>query len=646
MRTRVILSLLKKEFLNIIRDRKSFLIMIMLPLLMFPLMVGIMSLTMNMFTKTDDVIKFGVNYEVGDDFTNYINENYEDHEFEIIYKDEEELKKLFDDQEITLYVIKDNNNYNLHFDANSTSNVASSALVESIYSDYQQKYIADTLDADGINYEEIKNGFAVNFVQESITDMGSLVPTIVAMVLTMIISSVSFSVAIDVTTSEKEKGTLETLLSLPITKSELITSKYITVFLLSALSGVLTYISLFGTLFFAKGTLEMLGVSSIGISPGVLLIYFIAIILLALLFSGLLLGVTIFSKTLKEAQNSLYPLELLVTFVSMLPMFGISASLKNAAIPFVNISLLFNNALSTNIDIGFVLVTFISSIIYAGLLIFIVSRIYNQEDILFNSKSMSAMVFKNGKTKREYFSPFASICMGVIIYCLALYFSILFLSSSPYLLLAIMPLTIILVVGFCVIIGNLDYVNSFKLKKFSIKKFFLLLIFYLGMYNIATFAMNELVSIFPSLQDSLEKISSVISYDNFYLTTLCVAILPAIAEELLFRGVMLTSFNKKYGKVAAVIISALIFGIYHMNIPQGIYAFILGIALGYVYLKSGSLFVPMILHFLNNFYAVLSGFIDSLNFEINTIGIIILLVSSVLMIISSLYFLRNKRKEN
>ena len=74
----------------------------------------------------------------------------------------------------------------------------------------------------------------------------------------------------------------------------------------------------------------------------VLGIYFVSIILLALLFSGLLLSVTIFSKNLKEAQNSLYPLELLVAFVSMLPMFGITGSLKSSLIPFVNIALLFN----------------------------------------------------------------------------------------------------------------------------------------------------------------------------------------------------------------------------------------------------------------------------------------------------------------
>ena len=178
----------------------------------------------------------------------------------------------------------------------------------------------------------------------------------------------------------------------------------------------------------------MLGVISIDINFRVLSIYFISIILISLLFSGLLLSVTIFSKNLKEAQNSLYPMELFVTFVSMLPMFGIKSSLKFALIPFVNISLLFNNALSSVIDPIFVLLTFASTICYSIILIFILSKIYNQEDILFNSKALNYLKFKNGKSKTTYFSILTSIFLAIIIYLLGVYFSLLLINSSKYVL--------------------------------------------------------------------------------------------------------------------------------------------------------------------------------------------------------------------
>lgn len=645
MRINVVLSLLKKEFLNIIRDRKSFIIMILLPLLMFPILVGFMSILLTVFTKVDDTIKFGVNYEVTEEFKNYAQDYSDKFNVEIVYDTEENLKEMFDNNDIGVYVIKNNNKYDIHYDSNNTGTVATSAIVQNMYDDYKELYIADILKEQGIDYEEVQKSFEVVFVQESVTEMGSLVPSMISMVLIMIISSVCFSVSIEVTTSEKEKGTLETLLSLPIKKMELITSKYITVFLLSALSGFLTYISLFGTLYFAGSTLEMLGVVGLDISFKVLAIYFVSIILLSLLFSGLLLSVTIFSKNLKEAQNSLYPLELLITFISLLPMFGISSSYKYSIIPFVNISLLFNNALSTNVDGIFVLLTFASTFIYAILLILLVSKIYNQEDVLFNTKSLFYLNFKGGKTKRECMSPFMSLVICVLIYLLAMYFSLMFATSNIYFLMAVMPLTIMMVVIVASLLMNIDMKECFKLKKFSIKKFVILLFFYVGVYVIATLVMNLMASLFPNLAEEYTGLMGTISFDNFWLSTLTIALMPAIAEEVLFRGIVLPAFNKKYGKVVAIVASALIFGIYHMNWIQGVYAFILGLALGYIFVKTGSIFVTMIFHFLNNFYAVLMNFVDALNFEINSISGSVILCVSILFIIVSVLLMERKRQK-
>lgn len=645
MRTNVVLSLLKKEFLNIIRDRKSFIIMILLPLLIFPLLIGLMSIMLTSFTKIDDVIKFGVNYEISDEFKTYVENYSEDYDIEIVYKTTEELQEMFDSDELGVFVIKNDNTYEIHFDENNTNFIASSMVVEDLYNDYKEEYIDDTLTNLGVDYDEIKKSFEITFIQESVTEMGSFIPSVISMALIMIISSVCFSVAIDVTTSEKEKGTLETILSLPIKKTELITSKFITVFLLSCMSGMLTYISLFGTLLLSGNTLALLGVNAITVEFDVLIIYLVAIVLISLLFSGLLLSVTIFSKNLKEAQNSLYPLELFVTFISMLPMFGVNASLKYAAVPFVNIALLFNNALSTNIDVWFVLLTFGSTIIYSILLILIVSKIYNQEDILFNTKSMSYLSFKNGKSKTICFSVLTSLGLAIIIYLLAMYFSIVFLNSSLYLLAAIMPITIGIVIFIAGIIANLDFKKSFKFNKFNAGKFFYSFMLYVGVYILANFILNLVSRVFPNIVTDYSVIESFLNFDNLFLAILVTAVLPACFEEILFRGVILNSFNKKYGAVTAVFVSALLFGIYHMNWLQGIFAFILGIMLGYSYIKTNSLFVPMILHFINNLIAVLMNYFEALNFYISSACGVYLVISSLVLVILAIYILELKQKD-
>lgn len=645
MRINVVLSLLKKEFLNIIRDRKSFIIMILLPLLMFPMLIGLMSIILTTFTSVDDTIKFGVNYKITDDFKSYVDEYAKDYNIDIIYEDSETLKEMFDNEEIGIYVLNDGNNYELHYDENSTTNVASSILVENIYYTYQEKYIKDTLANMDISYEDIKNTFNVTNVQESVTEMGSLIPSVISMVLVMIISSVCFSVAIDITTSEKEKGTLETLLSLPIKKTELITSKFITVFLLSAMSGVLTYISLFGTMYFAGNTLSMLGVTGITVSFDVLVVYLVSILLISLLFSGLLLSVTVFSKNLKEAQNSLYPLELFVTFISMLPMFGVSASLKYSIIPFVNISLLFNNALSSGIDWLFVLLTFGSTLVYSILLIMVISKLYNQEDVLFNTKSMTYLSFKNGKSKTVCFSVLTSLFLAVIIYLLAMYFSILFISSNNYILAAIMPITIGLVILIASLLVKLDYKKGFKLNKFKISKLLYAFILYVGTYILANLIVNVVCNIFPTIVKDYSVFEEFLNFDNLYLSLLVTALLPAVFEELLFRGVIFNSFHKKYNVITAVIVSALIFGIYHMNWIQGIFAFLLGLMLAYVYFKTNSLFVPIILHFINNAIAVLVNHFEFLNFDVPTPYLIYFIISAVVLVASGIWIFENKAKE-
>ena len=105
---------------------------------------------------------------------------------------------------------------------------------------------------------------------------------------------------------------------------------------------------------------------------------------------------------------------------------------------------------------------------------------------------------------------------------------------------------------------------------------------------------GEKVFHFPAMIENYSAYANLLTPDNLILSIIVIALLPAIFEELLFRGVIFNSFNKKWGPFIAAIVSALIFGIYHMNWIQGINAFILGLSFAYIYYKSDSLFVPII----------------------------------------------------
>jgi membrane protease YdiL (CAAX protease family) len=82
------------------------------------------------------------------------------------------------------------------------------------------------------------------------------------------------------------------------------------------------------------------------------------------------------------------------------------------------------------------------------------------------------------------------------------------------------------------------------------------------------------------------------------------AVVPAFVEEFLFRGLVLSNLLP-YGRTTAIFASALLFGVMHQNVEQLLYATVAGLVLGYLYVKTRSIWVCVLLHFVNNFTSVL-----------------------------------------
>jgi len=93
---------------------------------------------------------------------------------------------------------------------------------------------------------------------------------------------------------------------------------------------------------------------------------------------------------------------------------------------------------------------------------------------------------------------------------------------------------------------------------------------------------------------------------------LSVTVVSPIYEEIIFRVVLLAGMSKNMNQGIALVASALFFALVHMNVPQGINAFFLGLALGYIYLRTGSIYLSIFAHFVNNFLALSISSIFSL----------------------------------
>ena len=129
------------------------------------------------------------------------------------------------------------------------------------------------------------------------------------------------------------------------------------------------------------------------------------------------------------------------------------------------------------------------------------------------------------------------------------------------------------------------------------------------------FAISRLNQMFMSLisSDSLGAINELLGVGTrqmgiaeIILLFISTAIIPAIVEELMFRGIVLANLIP-YGRGMAIITSALLFGLMHKNPQQFFYATIMGVAIGLVYVMTRSIWICMITHFLNNGLAVLQA---------------------------------------
>lgn len=104
---------------------------------------------------------------------------------------------------------------------------------------------------------------------------------------------------------------------------------------------------------------------------------------------------------------------------------------------------------------------------------------------------------------------------------------------------------------------------------------------------------------FPAWFRSYHKTISNLS-TNQVLTVLYVLLIAPVSEELIFRGAILERFHAAFPFWAANCFQALLFGVYHMNVIQGLYAFALGLVLGLVRISAGTVMASMLMHILFN----------------------------------------------
>ena len=139
------------------------------------------------------------------------------------------------------------------------------------------------------------------------------------------------------------------------------------------------------------------------------------------------------------------------------------------------------------------------------------------------------------------------------------------------------------------------------------------------------------IPMFQAQLAAMKEGNAMIGGGSLHGVLLSAVIAAPIVEEVIFRGVVLGSFRKVFPDWVSIIVSALIFGIYHMNPVAIVYASIMGIIAGIVYEKKQNLLFTIILHMANNLMGLLQDFVPA------GIGATVVNVVSIAMIIPMCY---------
>ena len=442
----------------------------------------------------------------------------------------------------------------------------------------------------------------------------------VLVLLAVLTMTGAFYPAIDAIAGEKERGTIETLLIAPCSAHEIVLGKFLAVFAITLATLAANVTSITATTAVSLKLLAGTASQSVALATaGGIAITLVVFIGLAAVGAAVCLAVTTAAKSGKEAQNTLTPVILLVSALAgaaLLP--GMQANRLLPAAPFVG-HVLVSHAAFTDAEaeeatsIAWPLfLSLASSLALTWILLRVTAVMLTDEDILFRGQDTAGPALA-----RPSWRALPTLVQGAIppiMGLAALWYAQAFMPKDFLVAIpAQQAATVLLPLAVLLWWQRVDLRQTFSLRwpgrgdAASAGMGLLgggLLgagVFVIGAAALLTFRGDALS---PEAKALSQRLVDMIVGQPWWLSWLLIAVLPAVCEELLFRGWTLAAFagrRRTAGRVAlAVVAQAFLFAVAHVlpeRMPQ---TFVLGAVLGWVTITTGSLLPAIIGHLVHN----------------------------------------------
>ena len=193
---------------------------------------------------------------------------------------------------------------------------------------------------------------------------------------------------------------------------------------------------------------------------------------------------------------------------------------------------------------------------------------------------------------------FLSVVLMHFVLIFVLIVSSQFFSLGIVLNLLVSQLTILLPACISIFLNKKKIgISDLGFQKMKLSTVFLTILYTLLCMPLIT-VVNAITMLF--VDNTVIAISSDILALPFPVSLLIIAMIGPFSEEFVFRGIMYHSYRKDGNALGAVVLSGLVFGFMHMNLNQAGYAFVIGIALAVLMIATGSIWAPMVMHFMIN----------------------------------------------
>jgi sodium transport system permease protein len=439
----------------------------------------------------------------------------------------------------------------------------------------------------------------------------------------------AFYPAVDLCAGEKERGTLETLLTSPALRREIVWGKLLTIMTFSTATALLNLGSLGMTGKFVIDQLSQVGTfgdnNPLSMPPASALVWLaVALVPVSALFSALCLACAAFARSTKEGQYYLMPLMLVSMPLMLLPMSpGVELNLGNSLVPLTGMVLLLRSVIEGQYHLAWPFIAPVVLMTVACCLMAIrwAEEQFNRESVLFRETErlelgrwIAHVVRDRGDTPS--FAQ-AMLCLAAIL--IVQFFVSIAMSAeqSGEMTFALLAKMLLIVQLACVFApaAIMTVVLTRNPRRTLLLEGLPRAAHVVAAAALAVFihplavrlsqGIGELYPVQAEMKGGMDAISKAVAgAPSWWALIALMAILPAVCEELAIRGFILSGLRRLGHKWWAIAISAVAFGAVHMILQQKITAAAVGLVIGYLAVQTGNLVPCILFHAIHNTLAV------------------------------------------